>query len=146
LYTVPGQPQYETSRKMVLRGADGVVFVADAQMDRMPANLRAWAQMQTQLGEQGVAWNSYPLVIQLNKRDLPGSMGADRLLVAFGLDRRQPLIEASAIQGIGVLDTLRSVVDVVLANVRTEASLAKKPASKSASSQSHVTEQEGERR
>lgn len=146
LYTVPGQPQYETSRKMVLRGADGVVFVGDAQRDRMPANLGAWRQMQEQLTEQGVACNGFPLVIQLNKRDLPGSMGLEQFLSALKSEGNRPVIEASAIQGIGVLDTLRTVVDSVLVNVLREASLARTPVPGRAASQPYPAAREGEPR
>ncbi len=145
LYTVPGQPQYETSRKMVLRGADGIVFVGDAQVDRMEANLQAWAQMQSQLGDQGVAWKGFPLVIQLNKRDLPGSMGAEHLLRGLGLDGPYTVIEASAIQGIGVLDTLRTVVERMIVNVRREADLAREPASRSVERRSSPEDRERER-
>jgi len=92
-----------------------------------------------------VAWNAFPLVIQLNKRDLPGSMEAEHLLRGLGLDGRHKVIEASAIQGIGVLDTLRTVVERMILNVRREAALANQPASISGESRSSPEDRERER-
>jgi hypothetical protein len=107
LYTVPGQTYYEASRKLVLRGADGVVFVVDSSENRLADNLISWQNMQTQLASLGVTPASLPTVVQLNKQDLPQAMPAWKLQRLLRLNGH-PVITAAAIQGQGVFDTFRT--------------------------------------
>ncbi len=120
LYTVPGQPRYEASRRLVLRGADGVVFVADSELNRLRDNVLSWCNMRHQLAQQGIAWAGFPLVVQLNKRDLPSAIALDHFVRAMRMDGRFPLLEARAIEGAGVLDTLRAIVGRVVTRVQRE--------------------------
>jgi signal recognition particle receptor subunit beta len=113
LYTVPGQVFYNSTRKMVLKGADGVVFVADSQAKMMDANIESFANLEENLTEQGLKLEQIPLVLQFNKRDLPGLASIEDLNTA--LNRyNAPFYEAIAINGIGVHDTLRAGTKLVL--------------------------------
>src|SRR5579884_917577 len=113
LYTVPGQVFYDASRKLILRGVDGVVFVADSQPERMDANLEALDNLQDNLKEQGYEFETIPYVLQLNKRDLPNAISTDAL--RRELQRRdEPIFEAIASQGTGVFETLKEVAKQVL--------------------------------
>lgn len=120
LYTVPGQPRYEASRKLVLRGADGVVFVADAQAEREAENVDSWHQMHKQLEEHGILRSDFPFVVQLNKRDLPNSVDAARFLEYMDFSKRYRLYETVATKGLGVLATLGAIVDLVIEHVQSE--------------------------
>ncbi len=117
LYTVPGQVFYDASRKLILKGVDGVVFVADSQIERMEANLESVENLRTNLGEQGYDLNRIPYVVQYNKRDLPNVATVDelrRLLNPRGvLD-----FEAVAPTGVGVFDTLKAVAKLVLTELK----------------------------
>jgi mutual gliding-motility protein MglA len=117
LYTVPGQVFYDASRKLILKGVDGVVFVADSQVERMEANLESVENLRTNLGEQGYDLNRIPYVVQYNKRDLPNVATVDelrRLLNPRGvLD-----FEAVAPTGVGVFDTLKAVAKLVLTELK----------------------------
>lgn len=117
LYTVPGQVYYEASRKLILRGVDGVVFVADSQAERMDANLEILANLQENLKEYGYDLMKMPYVLQLNKRDLPDILGVDELRRAL-LVKDEPVFEAVATEGIGVMDTLKAVAREVLLNLK----------------------------
>jgi signal recognition particle receptor subunit beta len=113
LYTVPGQVYYNATRKLVLRGADGVVFVADSQRERTEENLESFRNLHENLLEEGIPIRDFPLVMQYNKRDLPGVMPInelDELLNYAGA----PAFPASAIEGVGVFDTLKSASQLVL--------------------------------
>ncbi|HEX6905461.1 MAG TPA: ADP-ribosylation factor-like protein, partial [Terriglobales bacterium] len=101
LYTVPGQVFYDASRKLILRGVDGVVFVADSQEERMDANVEALENLQENLKEHSYDFNRIPYVLQLNKRDLPNAMPVDTLKQEL-LKKNEPVIEAIAFQGQGV--------------------------------------------
>ncbi len=114
LYTVPGQVFYEASRKLILKGADGVVFVADSQEERMDANMETLDGLQEHLKEHGLDFQSIPYVLQLNKRDLPGVLPVDELQKQLQL-KGEPSVEAVAFQGTGVFETLKSVASQVLA-------------------------------
>jgi mutual gliding-motility protein MglA len=108
LYTVPGQVYYNASRRLILKGVDGVVFVADSRPERMDANLTSLENLYENLAEQGHEPGSIPMVVQYNKRDLPDRVPLEDLRAQLnpgGL----PDYEAIAIHGDGVLDTLRSV-------------------------------------
>ena len=117
LYTVPGQVFYEASRKLILKGADGVVFVADSQEERMDANLETLENLQEHLKEHKLSFATIPYVLQLNKRDLPKTLPVDELkkqLQAKG----EPAVEAVAVTGQGVFETLKEVARLVLAELK----------------------------
>ena len=117
LYTVPGQVFYDASRKLILRGVDGVVFVADSQEERMDANVEALDNLQENLKEHGYDLAKIPYVLQLNKRDLPNVLPADQL--AKDLNKKgEPVIEAVAFQGKGVFETLKEVARQVLVELK----------------------------
>jgi len=113
LYTVPGQVFYDASRKLILKGVDGVIFVADSQEERMDANLEALDNLVTNLKSQGYDFNSIPYVLQFNKRDLPTAMPVEAMKKVL-CRRNEAVIEACASKGIGVFETLRAVAKVVL--------------------------------
>jgi len=120
LYTVPGQVFYDSSRKLILKGVDGVVFVADSQEERMDANLESVANLAQNLKEQGFDLGKIPYVLQLNKRDLPNVMPIEELTQQL-LVKGEPVIEAVAPQGIGVLTTLKAVARQILVELRKSA-------------------------
>ncbi|HLH05892.1 MAG TPA: GTPase domain-containing protein [Terriglobales bacterium] len=117
LYTVPGQVFYDASRKLILRGVDGVVFVADSQEERMDANLEALDNLQENLKEHGYDLGKIPYVLQLNKRDLPSAMTADDLKRQL-IRKDEPVFEAVAFQGTGVFETLKEVARQVLTELK----------------------------
>lgn len=116
LYTVPGQVFYDASRKLILKGVDGVVFVADAQDARMEANLESLENLRFNLAEQGVDLDSIPLVFQWNKMDLPNAMSTEELDKALN-PKGLPAFESVATVGTGVFDTLKSVAKLVLREI-----------------------------
>jgi hypothetical protein len=113
LYTVPGQVYYNATRKLVLRGADGVVFVADSQREQMQENLDGLRNLHENLLEEEVDLRTFPLIMQYNKRDLPGVVPVDELDDVLNF-RGLPAFPASAVEGEGVFDTLKSVSQLVL--------------------------------
>jgi signal recognition particle receptor subunit beta len=113
LYTVPGQVYYDSTRKLVLQGADGVVFVVDSQSDREDENRESFRNLQENLLQQGVDPRSLPLCIQFNKRDAPNAMPLAELESTLNY-RGEQSFEASAIAGDGVFETLRGISDLVL--------------------------------
>ncbi|HTM86655.1 MAG TPA: ADP-ribosylation factor-like protein [Terriglobales bacterium] len=117
LYTVPGQVFYDASRKLILRGVDGVVFVADSQEERMDANVEALENLQENLKEHSYDFNRIPYVLQLNKRDLPNAVPVDTLKQEL-LKKNEPVIEAIAFQGQGVFETLKAVAKLVLIELK----------------------------
>ena len=116
LYTVPGQVFYNASRKLVLRGVDGIVFVADSQTERFNDTLESFKNLGENLAEMKLTLESLPLVLQYNKRDLPNSVTLDELNTKLN-PQGFPYFEAVANQGIGVLDTLKALSKLVLGNV-----------------------------
>jgi len=117
LYTVPGQVFYDASRKLILKGVDGVVFVADSQEERMDANIESLYNLEENLQSQGYDLMKIPYVLQLNKRDLNNIVPAEDL--ASELQRKgEPVIEAVASTGQGVFDTLKAVAKQVLTELR----------------------------
>jgi hypothetical protein len=117
LYTVPGQVFYDASRKLILKGVDGVVFVADSQVERMEANIESLDNLRQNLGEQGYELDKISCVVQYNKRDLPNAADLNemkRLLNPTGA----PDFEACAPQGKGVFETLKAVARGVLRNLK----------------------------
>ncbi len=117
LYTVPGQVFYDASRKLILKGVDGVVFVADSQIARMEANLESMENLRNNLAEQGYSLDNIPFVIQYNKRDMPGVVPVDELHSQLN-PKDVPEFEAIAPQGVGVFDTLKAVAKLVLQELR----------------------------
>jgi len=117
LYTVPGQVYYDASRKLILKGVDGVVFVADSQEERMDANIESLYNLEENLGTQGYDLNQIPYVLQLNKRDLPNVTPAEELSHEL-LRKGEPVFEAVATNGTGVFDTLKAVAKQVLTELR----------------------------
>ncbi|MBI4460196.1 MAG: GTPase domain-containing protein [Acidobacteria bacterium] len=117
LYTVPGQVFYDASRKLILRGVDGVVFVADSQEERMDANFESLDNLEDNLKEHGYDLQKVPYVLQLNKRDLPNVLPVDAL--AKELRRKdEPIVEAVAYKGVGVFETLKEISRLVLGELR----------------------------
>ena len=117
LYTVPGQVFYDASRKLILKGVDGVVFVADSQIERMEANLESLENLRVNLKEQGYELDKVPYVVQYNKRDLPNAAQLDemkRVLNQTGV----PDFEACATVGKGVFETLKSVAKGVIGELK----------------------------
>lgn len=117
LYTVPGQVQYNATRRLVLRGADGLVFVADSQFERLRDNVESFRNLEANLHEYESTLDEIPYVLQYNKRDLPNL--APVAYLEFVLNRRStrvPFFEASAIEGQGVFDTLNTVSRMALAS------------------------------
>ncbi len=113
LYTVPGQVFYDASRKLILKGVDGVVFVADSQVERMEANIESVENLRVNLNEQGYNLDKIPYSIQYNKRDLPNIVPVDELNRSLN-PRGVPWYEGVAIEGIGVFDTLKNIAKQVL--------------------------------
>jgi len=117
LYTVPGQVFYDASRKLILRGVDGVVLVADSQDERMDANEEALANLQTNLKDNGYDFATIPYVLQLNKRDLPNAVPTEQLKGLLS-KKGEPVFEAVAVEGLGVFETLKEVGRQVLAELK----------------------------
>ncbi len=115
LYTVPGQVFYDASRKLILKGVDGVIFVADSQRERMDANVESLRNLELNLKTQGYDIRALPYVLQLNKRDLPSAVPVEEMKAKLGLNN-EPVLEAIAASedGIGVFDTLKAVAKLVL--------------------------------
>jgi len=117
LYTVPGQVFYDASRKLILKGVDGVVFVGDSQVERMEANIESLDNLRTNLAEQGYDLDKLPYVVQYNKRDLPNASSLPELEEMLNPTKVQSF-EAVATKGNGVFDTLKSVAKLVLTELK----------------------------
>jgi mutual gliding-motility protein MglA len=120
LYTVPGQVFYDASRKLILRGVDGVVFVADSQEERLDANLESLTNLRQNLKEHGFDIAKIPYSLQLNKRDLAGALPVPELVKLLSV-KGEPVFEAVATRGDGVLETLKAVARQVLVELRKSA-------------------------
>jgi mutual gliding-motility protein MglA len=117
LYTVPGQVYYDASRKLILKGVDGVVFVADSQEERMDANIESLYNLEENMQSQGYDLAQVPYVLQFNKRDLPNVCSIEEMTAE--LQRKgEPTYEAVASKGIGVFDTLKAIAKQVLTELR----------------------------
>jgi len=119
LYTVPGQVFYDASRKLILKGVDGVVFVADSQKDRLDANVESYENLKINLKEQGYDLESLPHVVQYNKRDLPNISSVEDLKKLLN-PGDAPDFEAIAMQGKGVFESLKAVAKQVLLELKKE--------------------------
>lgn len=117
LYTVPGQIYYSSSRKLILKGVDGLVFVADSQRERFEANIESIEDMFENLREYKLNFNQMPYVLQLNKRDLPNITPADELISVLR-KKNEPVTEAIATKGDGVIDTLKQISKLVMIDVK----------------------------
>ncbi len=118
LYTVPGQVYYAATRKLVLRGADGIVFVADSQAARIRQNVESWEDMSNYMKELGL--QGIPVVVQFNKRDLAEAVPIAALKRAMGLEEDHPSFESVATEGVGVFETLKSIIGHVIARIRQQ--------------------------
>jgi len=114
LYTVPGQVFYNASRKLILRGVDGIIFVADSQIERFDENIGSLDNMMDNLKTYNLFLEKFPFVIQYNKRDLPNITSVDELQKIMNPQNTHPYFEAVATQGIGVFETLKEVCKHVL--------------------------------
>jgi signal recognition particle receptor subunit beta len=117
LYTVPGQVFYDASRRLILRGVDGVIFVADSQEERMDANYEALENLNENLKEHGYDFQKVPYVLQLNKRDLPTAMPVEELKKAL-VKKGESVHEAIAFKGVGVFETLKEIGRLVLSELK----------------------------
>lgn len=114
LYTVPGQVFYNASRKLILKGVDGIIFVADSQIERYDENILSFENMQENLETYNLSLTKIPLVIQYNKRDLPNITPVEELQKILDPQSKYPHFESVATQGIGVFETLKEVCRYVL--------------------------------
>ncbi len=119
LYTVPGQAYYEASRKVVLRGADGVVFVADSATNRLRHNLKSWHQLKVHLVSLGMPMETFPIVVQFNKQDLPKAM-SPTVLQNVMHTQNYPAFAAVAVAKEGVFETLKAITRRVISQVQSE--------------------------
>ena len=117
LYTVPGQVFYDASRKLILKGVDGIVFVADSQEERFDANIESMENLKDNLEEQGFDLEKIPFVIQYNKRDLPNVSSMEELSSLLN-PRKVPELEGCAMSGEGVFETLKAVAKLVLNDLK----------------------------
>ncbi len=133
LYTVPGQVHYDATRKLVLKGVDGVVFVADSLTVQRKKNIESLINLAKNLAEKGISVRSIPLVIQYNKRDLEG--GDSEILPIEVLEKdlnsmlKVPAFQASAVKGVGVFETLREISKLVVKDVSRKIMLVDRQAS-----------------
>jgi hypothetical protein len=126
LYTVPGQVRFDSTRQVVLRGVDGIVFVADSQRQVLAANRESWANLKKNLALQGLFLDRLPHVLQYNKRDLPDIASVEELDAELN-EFNAPFFEAVAVQGIGVEETLQSIVRLVVRSLRDRFNLGPEP-------------------
>ncbi|NVN99161.1 MAG: GTPase domain-containing protein [Geobacteraceae bacterium] len=117
LYTVPGQVFYDASRKLILKGVDGVVFVADSQEERYDANIESLDNLRFNLAEQGYDLDKIPYIVQYNKRDLPNAMSVEEMRVDLN-PTGVPEFEACAATGEGVFETLKAVAKLILIDLK----------------------------
>ena len=117
LYTVPGQVFYDASRKLILKGADGIVFVADSQHARMDANVESVRNLRDNLRAHRLDLATTPYILQLNKRDLPNPVPVEEMSTALRV-KDEPVLEAVATTGVGVFETLKSLARTVLLQLR----------------------------
>jgi len=118
LYTVPGQVFYDASRKLILKGVDGVVFVADSQEERFEANVESLENLKANLREQGYDFDKIPCVLQYNKRDLPNAVALEELKTALNPTGKIADFEAAAQSGKGVFETLKALARLVLQELK----------------------------
>jgi len=113
LYTVPGQPLYDDSRKMILKGVDGIIFVVDSLLDKTEFNLKALENLKANLAEEGLSFDQVPIVFQYNKRDLPNTANLDALRKLMN-PQKAPDIESIATSGEGVFQAFKEIAKLVI--------------------------------
>src|SRR5437867_2473656 len=128
LYTVPGQVFYNTTRKLVLKGVDGIVFVADSQRAMKEANVESFANLRTNLAEIGIKLDEIPLVFQYNKRDLANILSVQELEDSVNAQRLCESYEACAVLGQGVFETLKAISRLTLRSLKKRMLGEEKPA------------------
>jgi signal recognition particle receptor subunit beta len=116
LYTVPGQVHYDASRKLILKGVDGIVFVVDSQIERLEDNIESFENMKVNLNKQSYSLTDIPYIIQYNKMDLPNAMTYEEMERKVNPDS-VPSFEAIAVQGVGVFDSLKAISKLVIAKL-----------------------------
>ena len=121
LYTVPGQSMYKDTRRIILEGVDGIVFVADSQVTRLADNERAFQEMKRHLQSLGQSWFGKPLVLQYNKRDAPNRVPEDILQRRLNPDKSFPHFSSVAVKGIGVIETLKEIIKLTLQSFKENA-------------------------
>ncbi len=114
LYTVPGQVFYNASRKLILKGADGIVFVADSQIERFDENIESFQNMEDNIKAYNISLDKIPIILQYNKRDLPNITSVEELQKVLNPQNKYPYFEAVATRGIGVFETLKEICKRVL--------------------------------
>ncbi len=117
LYTVPGEVGYNAARKLISKGVDGVVFIADSQLERMEANIKSFNNLREILKNEGIDWKKIPIVFQYNKRDLPNAVPVEELRKLLNTNSYKEF-ESVAITGEGVFDVLRAIGTMVLKNLK----------------------------
>jgi signal recognition particle receptor subunit beta len=117
LYTVPGQIYYSSSRKLIMKGVDGIVFVADSQRERFEANIESINDMLQNLADYNIEFDNLPYVLQLNKRDLPNITPVNEMIEALRR-KEEPVVEAMALKGDGVVETLKSISKLIMVDVK----------------------------
>lgn len=117
LYTIPGQTFYEVSRHFIIKGVDGIVFVVDSQAERMEANIESFEALAKSLDSQGYDLNKLPVILQYNKRDVPGAVSLAQLEATFNAMKR-PAFEAVANRGEGVMETLQAISQWVIREIK----------------------------
>jgi len=117
LYTVPGQIYYSSSRKLIMKGVDGIVFVADSQRERFEANIESINDMMQNLTDYNIEFEAMPYVLQLNKRDLPNITPVNEMIEALR-KKDEPVVEAMALKGDGVVETLKSISKLIMVDVK----------------------------
>jgi mutual gliding-motility protein MglA len=120
LYTVPGQVFYDASRKLILKGVDAIIMVADSQVERMDANEESVYNLKENLKDQGYNLRDIPYVLQLNKRDLPNVAPVEEMTRVL-MQKGEPVFEAIASKGVGVFDTLKTCAKLTLQELRKNA-------------------------
>lgn len=118
LYTVPGQVVYEASRRLILKGLDGVIFVADSQETRLEENLRSWEGLKSNLERQGYNYKNIPIVIQYNKQDLSNAMNETKLRLELNPETFVDF-KAEAHKGVGVLESLQAVSKSIISSLKS---------------------------
>ena len=117
LYTVPGQVLYDSARKLILRGIDGVIFMVDSQIERLEENLESWKHLQANLASHDVDFHTVPMALQFNKRDLPKTLPTTEMRQLFN-HRNLPEFETTATKGRGVMECFQSVAKQVLKELK----------------------------
>ncbi|MGE0615393.1 MAG: ATP/GTP-binding protein [Bacteriovoracia bacterium] len=118
IFSIPGQTFYESARDFILKGIDGLVFVADSQEERMSANIESYELLEKSLERHGYDINRLPVVFQYNKRDVKGVVSVQEMEATFNAAKR-PHFEAIASRGVGVMETLQAVSELVIRDLRT---------------------------